>query len=481
MKNRMRVSRSALALSLGALLVTCATNPATGKKELSFTSESKEIQIGRENADAVMQQMGVYDDPKVQSYVSTLGLRLASESERPQLPWKFTVMDDPVVNAFALPGGFIFVTRGILTHMNSEAELATVVGHEIGHVTARHSVQQMTRQQIAQVGLMAGAVASKEVAQHLGELSSGLGVLFLKYGRDAETQADDLGFRYALKDGYDVRHMVDMFQILQRVSGGGKIPEWESTHPDPGNRIEATQKRLARVTKPLDGAKVNREEFLAIVDGMVFGDNPRQGYMEGSTFIHPDLAFKFDLPDGWASQNTQSALAALSPNKDAILELTGAGNIAPSEAAQKFAAQEGLTASQPTNTTINGNPATNVRFTATTDNGELSGISTYIAYNGTTYRLLGYTSSNLVNTYQPVFRKSINSFSKLTDSTALNIQPARVKVMTVSKSMTLQAFDQQHPSTIPLAQLAIINGCDSTSVLDAGQKVKIVVGGVGGR
>jgi predicted Zn-dependent protease len=132
--------------------------------------------------------MGVYDDPKVQNYVSTIGKRLASESERPDLPWDFTVMDDPVVNAFALPGGYIFITRGILTHMNSEAEMATVVGHEIGHVTARHSVQQMTRQADRAGGLMAGAIASKEVAQHLGELSQGLGVLFLKYGRDAEVR-----------------------------------------------------------------------------------------------------------------------------------------------------------------------------------------------------------------------------------------------------------------------------------------------------
>ena len=240
---------------LAWVLSTCATNPVTGKKELSFVSESQEISMGRDYAGQVSQEMGVYPDSAVQRYVSNLGKELAVRTERPKLPWTFTVMDDPQVNAFALPGGFIFITRGIMTHMNSEAELATVVGHEIGHVTARHSVQQMTRQQLAQIGLVAGAIASDKIAQNMGAISQGLGVLFLKYGRDDESQADGLGFRYALNDDYDVRRMVDMFEILQRVSAsaGQRIPEWQSTHPDPGNRIEATEARLKRVTVPLDG------------------------------------------------------------------------------------------------------------------------------------------------------------------------------------------------------------------------------------
>ena len=259
--------RSAATLMAGLVLSTCATNPVTGKKELSFVSESQEIQMGKENAAAVKQQMGVYPDSAVQKYVSSIGLELAHASERPNLPWEYTVIDDPVVNAFALPGGFIFITRGILTYMNSEAEMATVVGHETGHVTARHSVQQMTQEQLAQVGLLAGAIASKQVASHLGELTAGLGVLFLKYSRDHEAQADELGFKYALHDQYDVREMANMFRTLQRVGGGGKIPEWQSTHPDPGNRIQAVQQRLTKVTLP-PNLKVNRDKYLSIIDGM---------------------------------------------------------------------------------------------------------------------------------------------------------------------------------------------------------------------
>ena len=469
--------RLALLVLGGLTLATCATNPATGKKELSFVSEKQEIQIGQENAAAVKSQMGVYDDPKVQNYVSTIGKRLASESERPNLPWDFTVMDDPVVNAFALPGGYIFITRGILTHMNSEAEMATVVGHEIGHVTARHSVQQMTRQQIAQVGLMAGAIASKEVAQHIGELSQGLGVLFLKYGRDAESQADALGFKYALNDGYDVRKMVDMFQILQRVSGGSKIPEWQSTHPDPGNRIESTEARLSKVTKPLDSARVNRDQFLAIIDGMVFGEDPRKGYFEQGTFIHPGLAFALDFPADWPTQNTDQAVGAISPNKDAILELTAAGTDTPEAAIQKFLSNEKIQPGQPRKLTIQGNPAASAEFTAQTDNGVLHGIATFISYNGVTFRYLGYTSENTFSNYAPVFQKSMGSFRKLTDPKALNVQPARVKVETVPKAMTLTEYYKQFPSSIPIEQVAIINGMQTDTQLQAGQKIKRVVGG----
>ncbi len=480
MASMRHLGRPALLLLSGLALATCATNPATGKKELSFVSESQEIQIGQENASAVKQQMGVYDDPKVQNYVSTIGKRLASESERPSLPWDFTVMDDPVVNAFALPGGYIFITRGILTHMNSEAEMATVVGHEIGHVTARHSVQQMTRQQIAQVGLMAGAIASKEVAQHLGELSQGLGVLFLKYGRDAESQADALGFKYALNDGYDVRKMVDMFQILERVSGGSKIPEWQSTHPDPGNRIEATEARLQKVTKPLDGTRVNRDEFLAIIDGMVYGEDPRKGYFTGGTFIHPGLAFALDFPPDWPTQNTDQAVGAISPQKDAILELTAAGNASPADALQKFLSNEKVQGGQPRNITINGNPAAQAQFSAQTDNGQLRGLATFISYNGVTFRFLGYTNANSYSDYEQMFQKAMGSFRKLTDPKALNVQPARVKVETVPRAMTLTDYYHQFPSSIPIEQVAIINGLQTDSQLEAGQKIKRVVGGTTG-
>lgn len=470
--------RAGVALALGASLATCAVNPVTGKNELSFISEGQEISMGRDYAAQVTQELGAYPDSGVQAYVSRLGRELAAGTERPQLPWAFTVMDDPTVNAFALPGGFIFVTRGILTHMNSEAELATVLGHEIGHVTARHSVQQMTRQQVMQIGMVAGSIASEGIARNMDLISQAFGVLSLKYSRNDESQADALGFRYSLNDGYDVRRMVDMFAILQRISAraGQRIPEWQSTHPDPGNRIEATQARLARVTVPLDDKKVNRDQFLRVIDGMIFGDNPRQGYFKGTQFLHPDLAFQLDFPQGWKTQNQPSAVVGQSAQGDALVQLGLAGKAAPAEALQQFLGQQGITPGRASQTTINGNPAALAPFSAQTqDGGTINGLAGYLSFDGTTYQLLGMTNQP-ARTYDGVFRSFIGSFRRLTDPAALNVKPNRVSVVKVSRAMTLAEFNRQYPSVIQIETLALINGvADGNAVIAAGESVKRVV------
>src|SRR5215218_373404 len=225
-----------LGTGLAAGLLSCARNPVTGKSELALVSESQEIQMGKQAAQDVAQTIGLYNDPKVQAYVAGIGKRLAANSERPNLPWEFHVVDDASVNAFALPGGFIYVTRGLMSSINDEAELATVIGHEIGHVTYRHSVQQISKAQLAQLGLGIGSILSSDIARFGQLASAGLSILFLRYSRDAENQADQAGFRYALNQNYDVREMTKVFETLNRVgqaSGGGKLPEWLATHPNP--------------------------------------------------------------------------------------------------------------------------------------------------------------------------------------------------------------------------------------------------------
>src|SRR5690348_948361 len=231
MSRRLVVVPLSSVLLAGALLLApsgCARNPVTGKNELSLVSESQEIEMGKQSAQEVAQTIGIYPDPAVNAYVSAIGMKMAKASERPNLPWEFHVVNDASVNAFALPGGFIYVTRGLMTSINDEAELATVVGHEIGHVTNRHSVQQISKAEIAQVGLGVGSILSPQIAQLAGVASQGLQLLFLKYSRDAENQADMAGFRYALNQNYDVREMANVFETLDRISqtsGGGKLPE----------------------------------------------------------------------------------------------------------------------------------------------------------------------------------------------------------------------------------------------------------------
>jgi predicted Zn-dependent protease len=430
--------------------------------------------MGRSYSGQIVSEMGAYPDSGLGTYVATIGRRMALASERPKLPWTFFVMDDPQVNAFALPGGYIFVTRGILAHMNSEAELASVVGHEIGHVTARHSVQQMTRTQLAQLGLMAGSIASETFAQYAGVASQGLGILFLKYGRDDETQADGLGFRYALDDGYDVREM----WTCSRSQAGWRPrrygSQWQSSR-DPGNRIEATRNRLAKVTVPLDGKKVNRAGFLKQIDGIVYGDNPRQGYFKGEAFLHPDLAFQIDFPSGWRTANQPSAVVAVSPNRDAQVILGVGSSEDPEAALRKFLGKEGIQGGQIRRTTIQGNQAATAPFAAQGEGGVLNGRATYITYDGNTYQLLGVTTAAL-NTWDAAFQSFAGSFRRLTDQAALNVRPNRLTITQVSRQMTLAQFNRQYPSVIPMDELALINGvADSSAVIPAGESVKRVV------
>ncbi len=201
---------------LGLLSVAaCAMNPVTGKRQLALISEGQEIAMGRAADKDVVASIGLYPDEEMQRYIQDLGARIAATTERPELPWTFRVVDDASVNAFAIPGGFIYVTRGIMTHLNSEAELAAILGHEIGHVTARHSVSQISKQQLTQVGLAAGMVLSPEFAQ-FGDLAQmAMGLMFMKFSRSDESQSDALGLKYMMAGGYDPRTLPNVFGMLE--------------------------------------------------------------------------------------------------------------------------------------------------------------------------------------------------------------------------------------------------------------------------
>ena len=437
--------------------------------------------MGQQGAKEVEQSIGFYKDPAVNAYVADIGKRMAAKSERPNLPWEFHVVDDAAVNAFAIPGGFIYVTRGLMSAVNTEAELAGVLGHEIAHVTHRHSVQQISKAQLAQLGLGVGSILSSDIAKFGQIASAGLGLLFLKYGRDAEHQADESGFRYSLQQNYDVREMPKVFLTLGRMSeagGGGRLPEWLSTHPDPGNRVKRIEKLLDTVRLDQRQLIVDREDYLRRLQGMSFGEDPRQGYFEGSRFYHPQMRFQLTFPEGWKTQNLPSAVMAGSPNQDAIIQLGLAGNASPQQAARQFLSQEGVQAGNMSTANINGLPATSSYFQAQTQQGVIEGLVSFISYGGQTFGLMGYTPSGKLNTYDRVFQNTVRSFSELRDASKINVEPARVEIVKVPRQLTLEQFNAQYPSSIPLEQLAIINELEGpSSVIPAGQSVKRVVGG----
>jgi predicted Zn-dependent protease len=464
---------------MAATLVGCPVNPATGERQLILVSENQEIEMGREGSQQVEAAMGLYDDPDLQEYVNRIGQELASKSEKPGLPWSFKVVDDVIVNAFALPGGFIFVTRGILAHFNSEAELAGVLGHEIGHVTARHSAEQISRAQVAQIGLVAGTVFVPEFTPYANLAGSGLGLLFLKFGRDDERQSDDLGFRYMTRAGYDPMQMVEVFEMLGRVSasaGGSGIPSWLSTHPDPGERRERMQRALAE--SGTSGGAIGQDRYIEMIDGLVFGENPRNGYFRGADFLHPDLEFRVTLPSGWKTQNTPQAVFAGSPDEDAILQLSLGKGESVDAAAQSFLGQQGIQAGPTTRAAVNGLPAAWATFSATSQNTQLRGVVAFIAYNDLIYQILGYTLASKISTYDPVFRASMESFDRLTDPAALGVQPKRIEIVRLDRAMTFEQFVERYPSRADVKELTLINDVQEGEALPAGRYMKRVVGGV---
>ena len=472
-------------LSLATALIAvggCATNPVTGKRELALISEQQEVQIGKEAAQETVQQMGLVNDPPLQQYVSNIGMALAKRSERPELPWEFHVIDDPTPNAFALPGGPIFVTRGLITLMSSEAQLATVVGHEIGHVTARHSVNQMSKQQLAQLGLGLGAVLVPGGDQLAGLASQGLGLLFLKYGRDDERQADELGFRYALNDGYDVREMGKVFLSLERSSeleGAHKIPDWQSTHPAEPERIANVEKRVAALGSNYKPGRVGRPEYLQKVDGLAYGENPRNGFFREGTFYHPEMKFEFTVPANWKTQNAATAVQAINPQQNGAVQLTVAGKGSPEQAARQFQQQQGVEAGEASRESFNGVPSVVAPFQAQTQQGTLIGLAAFIGYGGTTYQLVTYASSEAFEQNEPTFRKIIGSFRPLDYPKILNVRPPKVEVVKLDRPMSLTQFAQQRGGALSVERLAVLNQVeDPKATLPAGTLLKRVVGEV---
>jgi predicted Zn-dependent protease len=474
---RHRWSFAAALAAAGMLLAaSCSVNPATGQRQLALIGEQQEIALGLEAAKGAIAQYGRYDDPELQSYVSSLGQRLAAASERPELPWTFTVVDDPVVNAFALPGGQIFVTRGILAHFNSEAELASVLGHEIGHVTARHSVEQMSTAQLANLGLGVAVMASEDFRPYAGLAFQGMQLMFLKFSRDDESQSDELGLRYMTRAGYDPREMPKMFETLDRISavhGGGRIPVWASTHPNPDNRSQRTYERIDRLPPDARSGTVDRDGYLRRIDGIVFGDDPRQGYFVGSRFYHPELAFRIDFPDGWQTMNTRQFVAAIGPDENAIIQLSLAKGESASEARQSFFASQAIEQGSSWKRDFH-----QFRTVPTQERpAALRGLIGFIEHGGRVFQLAGYTTEDRWADHRPAIEGKLATFRAVTDRRYLDVSPKRIALVELDERMTLAMFNQRSPSTVDLTALAIANGVRENVMIERGTLVKRVVGG----
>ncbi len=476
----MRVlSRRSSALAVAALLAACATNPATGRSEFMLVSQDQEIAMGREYDPQIVASIGLYPDTALQRYVQELGTSLAKQSERPGLPWTFRVLDDPQVNAFAIPGGYIYITRGILAHLNSEAQLASVLGHEIGHVTARHSASQMSQQQLAQLGLAVGAAVSERFAQYADLASQGLGLLFLKYSRDDESQADALGLRYIRRTKHDVREMPKVFAMLAAVSaaaGPSDVPAWMQTHPQPEDRFAAIEAAITRTPQDTAGIITRRDEYERRLNGLVFGEDPRNGYFRGTRFIQPTMRFSLTFPEGWRTKNEANGVQGAATTNDAAVQLTISEQRTAAAAAQAFAGQQGLTAAAPTSANINGLATASTSFAAVAEGDTLRGAVTFVEHGGMVFQLIGYAPSAAWAARQTAIAATLRSFAPVTDRALLDVKPQVLGVFVLDRQASIEQLKASRPSPLTAAQLGILNQIPVEEQILRGRLVKWVTG-----
>ncbi|MDF3078089.1 MAG: peptidase [Sphingobacteriaceae bacterium] len=479
------------ALTSSMLMIdSCATNPVTGKKQIVLMSEAQEIETGKEADPQVIAQYGLYEDTALQNFINEEGKKLAAVSHRPNLEYHYRIVDSEVVNAFAIPGGYVYFTRGIMAYFNNEAEFAGVLGHETGHITARHSVVQQRNQILGQIGLIAGMVLSPTLAQFGEQASQGLGLLFLKFSRDDERQADELGVEYSSKIGFDAHQMAEFFTTLERQSAasGEELPDFLSTHPNPGSR-HTTVDQLAtewqqklNLTNPV----VNRNSYLKRIDGIIYGEDPKQGFLENNVFYHPVLKFQFSTPANWSYQNSPQAVQLAAKNGKALMMMTLAPGKTLQEAASATMQKYSLQPLQTRNITVNGLQALSVVADQVQQDQQgqqqqqqqagVRTLSYFIQYGDMIYHLIGVSSVNDFNSYTNTFTNSFESFRELRDTEKLTRKPDRVRIKTINQNITLEQALRNYKITDKkkLDEYAILNGMKLNDKLTPGIMIKVV-------
>ena len=467
---------------------SCATNPVTGARELNFMSEAQEIRLGEQSDPEIQAEMGLYPDQGLQEYVSGVGMRLAKASERPDLPWHFAVVDVPAVNAFALPGGYVYVTRGILAHLDNEAELAGVLGHEIGHVTARHSARAYTRSATASIGVAITSIFVPKARPFMGAVQAGLNLALLKYDRDQELQSDHLGAGYVAKVGWAPAGMSGVLETLGRIgeaSDSRGVPNWLSTHPQPADRVT----KVAETVETLEAARpasawiVNRDPYWQHLNGLIYGDNPREGFMRGREFLHPDMRFKLRFPEGWKVQNGKQQVAAAPPNSSGMmLVLQAVPNASGSpleELAVASMSKSGFALVNGESTQLNrGLAAYHGIYDGQTDNGGVVRVeAAHISHGGRVFLLAGLANQAMFRQAQPYFVDTIKSFAPASEAEVGHVTPHRLGFATVRSGDTWQSIAERGGGVIPASDLAVVNGFAPDSQPPVGKRIKIVTSG----
>lgn len=488
---------SLLYLSIFIFLSSCTVqkNPVSGSSRLLAYTWEQEVQIGQEVDQELVNQFGLYDDEEVANYITELGEIVLAESHMRredtdqkfrETEFYFRVLDSPVVNAFALPGGYVYVTRGLMVHLNNEAQLAVVLGHEIGHVAARHASQRAFQQTLGQIAVIGGAVLGQELLGLPGESilnlsSQAAQLLFMSYSREAERESDELGVEYSAMHGYAAEEGAEFFTSLKRISeeSGQAIPTMLSSHPDPGER-EQNIPRLAEEWRQEGYEQTirNQEEYLSRLEGMVFGEDPRQGYAEGNMFVHPDLEFQFPIPQQWELINQPQQVVLVSNENDAVVIMSIDGEAQSAQGSvQNIIQQEGISVNSQSEAVSSGSHnAYQADITVSQQEGDLRAIIYAVEFDNRIYRFVNYTSVGNFSNYEDILNGVPREFDRLTDQSILNINPVRVQLVTTDRSGTFRSFlPDELPMNMDHERLAIINQVQLDETIESGTILKIPV------
>jgi predicted Zn-dependent protease len=466
-----------------AAAAACASNPVSGKREVSLMSEADEIAMGRQGDAEIRREMGVYNDEELQRYVSGIGEKLASVSHRPSLPWTFTVLDSPVVNAFALPGGFVYVTRGLLAHLEDESELAGVLGHEVGHVTARHISRSYTRSAGSSIGLLLASIFVPGVRPFQDIASVGLGTLFLKYGREDELESDRLGVEYASKAGWDPSGVPRFLETLSRIDAMSDrgMPNWLSTHPEPESRV--AKARPVASSKAAEGEQArNQDEFFGRLDGLAYGDDPAEGVVRGNQFLHPDLRLAIDFPDGWQLTNTPDQVVARLDSEKAIMVMRAAGDARGASLADGAAKHmRGLGFKRETGAIehLGALEAYVGEYTGKTRGiGNVRVRAAHVTVGRQVFMLAGVAPEADFAKVEPLFEASLQSFRELSGSEAAAVRANRLALYESRTGDSWQSIAQRAgKGLVSASRLALMNGFAVNVQPPPGTRLKIVVAG----
>ncbi len=483
-----------------ALLAGCATstvvNPVTGEKERTVMSEATELAEGKKAHEQVLAEYGVYPNPQLQAYVNDIGQRLAQQSERSQLEWHFTVLDSPEINAFALPGGYVYVTRGIMAYMESEADLAGVIGHEIGHVTARHGSQRATRQQTAGVGVIAatilGAVLEGAGVGGAGQMASQVSQsvaagYIASYGREQELQADRLGAEYLSRTNYDPRNMIDVITVLKnqerfaqdtaRVEGRTPQPQasWLASHPSNDKRLED----ITQIAQGYEGkySDDGRSRYLKAINGMTFGESREQGLTRGQNFYHEPLGIALTAPPGWKIQNGKDAITLINAEGTAglVVKLVPAKAGGTHEEIVRNLLKPASGRAE--RLALNGLSATHFEGQRSNQQGQTQPFEvTIVSGPGEQHYLLGYVAKD-AQTMQRAhaqIKVAEGSFRAMTPADRAAARPWALKTVAYPRGGFKPLAAQSPLVSSPELQLKLINGAYAGGEPQPGQLVKVV-------